>query len=100
NPGTSFNVESGCAFDEMQDPELLKEFIEEAKEHLSTIELNMLGLETNPEDTEAINTVFRPFHSIKGVAGFLNLTEIHHLSHEVENLLDSARSGKMAITDS
>ena len=97
---TLFNEESSSEEDELQDPELLKEFIEEAKEHLSTIELNMLGLETNPEDTEAINTVFRPFHSIKGVAGFLNLTEIHHLSHEVENLLDSARSGKLAITDS
>ena len=62
--------------------------------------MNMLGLETNPEDTEAINAVFRPFHSVKGVAGFLNLMEIHDLSHEVENLLDSARSGKLAVTDS
>ena len=97
---TMFNGESSSDEADVQDPELLKEFIEEAKEHLSTIELNMLGLETNPGDTEAINTVFRPFHSIKGVAGFLNLTEIHHLSHEVENLLDSARSGKLAITDS
>ncbi|MEN6437942.1 MAG: chemotaxis protein CheA [Syntrophobacter sp.] len=85
---------------EMQDPELIKEFIEESKEHLSAIELNMLSLETNPDDQEAINAVFRPFHSIKGVAGFLNFTEIHHLSHEVENLLDAARSGKIAITDS
>ena len=99
-PEAFYNEESSFDVAELQDPELLKEFIEEAKEHLSTIELNMLGLETNPEDTEAINTVFRPFHSIKGVAGFLNLTEIHHLSHEVENLLDSARSGKLAVTDS
>ena len=86
-------------FAEIQDPELLKDFIEEAKEHLSSIEMNMLGLETNPGDTEAINAVFRPFHSIKGVAGFLNLLEIHILSHEVENLLDAARSGKLVVTD-
>ncbi|MCE5336425.1 MAG: chemotaxis protein CheA [Desulfobacteraceae bacterium] len=85
---------------EVQDPELLKDFVEESKEHLSSIELNMLALETDPNDNEAINAVFRPFHSIKGVAGFLNLTEIHHLSHEVENLLDAARSGKLAVTDS
>ncbi len=84
---------------EMQDPELVKDFILEGKEHLSTIELNMLALETNPKDQEAINAVFRPFHSIKGVAGFLNFKEIHHLSHEVENLLDAARSGKLAVTD-
>ncbi len=95
-----FEEESEPEADDMQDPELLKDFIEEAKEHLSSIEMNMLGLETNPGDTEAINAVFRPFHSVKGVAGFLNLQEIHHLSHEVENLLDSARSGKLLITDS
>ena len=95
-----FQVDSSPKVEELQDPELLRDFIEEAKEHLSSIELNMLGLETNPEDLEAINAVFRPFHSIKGVAGFLNLLEIHHLSHEVENLLDSARSGQLAVTDS
>jgi two-component system chemotaxis sensor kinase CheA len=95
-----FDEESGPKVDEIADPELLRDFIEEAKEHLSSIELNMLGLETNPNDIEAINAVFRPFHSIKGVAGFINLIEIHRLSHEVENLLDLARSGKLAITDS
>jgi two-component system, chemotaxis family, sensor kinase CheA len=95
-----FEEESGSKVDEIADPELLRDFIEEAKEHLSSIELNMLGLETNPKDLEAINAVFRPFHSIKGVAGFINLIEIHRLSHEVENLLDLARSGKLAITDS
>ena len=59
----------------------------------------MLALETDPQDNEAINAVFRPFHSIKGVAGFLNLKDIHHLSHEVENLLDAARSGTLVISD-
>ncbi|GLI33548.1 chemotaxis protein CheA [Desulforhabdus amnigena] len=84
---------------ETYDPELLKDFIEEAKEHLASIEINMLSLEANPEDEEAINAVFRPFHSIKGVAGFLNLGEIHHLSHEVENLLDAARAGTIVVTE-
>jgi len=92
--------QNDSAYAELQDPELIKEFIEEAKEHLSAIELNLLALETDPKDSEAINAVFRPFHSIKGVAGFLNFAEIHHLSHEVENLLDAARSGKVAVTDS
>ncbi|HBZ55380.1 MAG TPA: hypothetical protein DEO88_08240, partial [Syntrophobacteraceae bacterium] len=87
------------AWSEVQDPELLKDFIDEAGENLSSIELNMLALETNPGDLDAINNVFRPFHSIKGVAGFLNLKDIHELAHEVENLLDEARSGKLTITD-
>ncbi|NTU47700.1 MAG: chemotaxis protein CheA [Syntrophobacteraceae bacterium] len=85
---------------EIQDPELIKDFIEESREHLAAIELNMLSLEANPKDKEAINAVFRPFHSVKGVAGFLNLKDIHHLSHEVENLLDAARSGTLTISDS
>ncbi len=81
------------------DPELARDFIEEAREHLASIELNMISLESSPTDTEAINAVFRPFHSIKGVSGFLNLTSFHHLSHEVENLLDSARSGTLTIDE-
>ncbi len=84
---------------ELQDPGLIRDFLEEAHEHLASIELNILSLEENPEDNEAINAVFRPFHSVKGVAGFLNLTDIHNLSHEVENLLDDARSGRLAITN-
>jgi two-component system, chemotaxis family, sensor kinase CheA len=84
---------------EFQDPELLKDFIEEAKEHLASIELNMIELEANPNDIGVINDIFRPFHSIKGVAGFLNLKRIHELSHEVENYLDQARSGKLRITN-
>jgi two-component system, chemotaxis family, sensor kinase CheA len=92
-------TEDDAAFGEVQDPELLKDFIEEAREHLSNIELNMLALETNPDDRDAINEVFRPFHSVKGVAGFLNLRDIHELSHEVENLLDEARAGKLTITN-
>lgn len=84
---------------EIQDPELLKDFIEEAKEHLASIELNMITLEADPNDVGVINDIFRPFHSIKGVAGFLNLKQIHHLAHEVENYLDQARSGKLFISN-
>lgn len=100
--------ESTCAREEslsedrpqpLGDPELAREFIEEAREHLESIELHMIALENNPTDAEVINAVFRPFHSIKGVSGFLNLTEVHQLSHEVENLLDMARSGKLTINE-
>lgn len=84
---------------EVQDPELLRDFVEEAKEHLASIEISMISLEADPDDKEAVNSVFRPFHSIKGVAGFLNLKGIHELTHEVENILDEARSGHVKITD-
>ncbi len=83
----------------IEDPDLFKDFLAEAREHLSSIELNMISLEEDPENKEVINAVFRPFHSIKGVAGFLNLKDIHELSHEVENLLDGARSGNFKINE-
>jgi two-component system, chemotaxis family, sensor kinase CheA len=100
-PDTASAVDEEVGSDaaEFQDPELLKDFIEEAKEHLASIEMNMIALEANPEDVGVINDIFRPFHSIKGVAGFLNLKQIHVLSHEVENYLDQARSGKLHITN-
>jgi len=81
------------------DKELVRDFVMESREHVSSIELNLLSLETNPEDMQVIDAVFRPFHSIKGVAGFLNLSDIHRLSHCVESLLDSARSGSLSVTN-
>ena len=80
-----------------EDTELLMSFVAEAMEHLESIEVNTLVLEDTPEDNEALNAVFRPFHTIKGVSGFLNLTRINHLAHALENLLDQARSGNLII---
>ncbi len=77
----------------MQDLDLLSGFIEEASEHLETIEVNVLELENSPDDPEIINNIFRPFHTIKGVAGFLNLKAINKLAHATENLLDDVRNG-------
>ncbi len=83
----------------IQDKELLASFIAEAQEHLDTIEVNILALEQDPEDIEVINAIFRPFHTIKGVAGFLNLKEVNRLSHEIETLLDNARDQKIIIDE-
>lgn len=81
-----------------QDPEIYQDFIAEAMEHLGTIELNIINLEQCPEDKECINNIFRPFHTIKGVSGFLNLQQIHQFSHAMESLLDQARKDKLRIT--
>jgi chemotaxis protein histidine kinase CheA len=66
-------------------------------EHLETIEINLINLEQAPEDKECINAIFRPFHTIKGVSGFLNLQEIHKFSHAVESLLDDARNDNVLV---
>ncbi len=75
----------------------LQEFTCEAKEHLSSAEQAVLELEENLEDKELINTVFRAFHTIKGVAGFMSLTPIVELAHNAEYLLDSARYDKIHL---
>jgi len=79
------------------DLDLHKDFISEALEHLGTIELNIINLEQSPEDKECINAIFRPFHTIKGVSGFLNLQDINRFSHAMESLLDHARNDKLRI---
>ncbi|MFT7620317.1 MAG: two-component system chemotaxis sensor kinase CheA [Planctomycetota bacterium] len=79
------------------DPELLAEFIFEGREHLENADTQLLKLEKDPHDTEATNTVFRAFHTIKGVAGFLELTSLQALAHEAETMLDSAREGVLQL---
>lgn len=80
------------------DPSLLAEFVAEAREHLENADVHLLTLETEPRDKEALNAVFRAFHTIKGVAGFLGLQDIQRLSHEAENLLDRARKQEITLT--
>src|SRR5580692_10948638 len=80
------------------DPELLNDFILEAKEHLTTIELQLLTLDQDPANSEAIHAIFRGFHTIKGMAGFLDLDAVRNVAHEVETVLDLARNEKLAIT--
>ncbi len=82
------------------DAELLKEFINESKEHLQNVEQGILVLEENPTDENTLNSTFRAFHSFKGGSGFLNLIPINKLAHELESLLDLARTRQMQIDSS
>lgn len=77
--------------------ELLGEFHSEALEHLDTIEAALLALDANPEDRDGIDSLFRSFHTLKGNAGFLHLVPMQLLCHEVESLLDLARSDKLVL---
>jgi two-component system chemotaxis sensor kinase CheA len=81
-----------------EDREIVGDFIIEAREHLAQVEVQMLTLEKDPLDSEAINTVFRGFHTIKGLAGFMDLDDIREVAHETETLLDLARNQKLRIT--
>jgi two-component system, chemotaxis family, sensor kinase CheA len=81
------------------DMEILVDFVSEAMENLDTIEVNLMELEQDPSNKDIINNIFRPFHTIKGVAGFLALTKINKLAHTTENFLDGARSGDYIINN-
>lgn len=82
------------------DRELLQEFCTESREHLQNIETGALALEENPADADTLNSIFRAFHTFKGGSGFLNLTPVNMLAHELESLLDLARRGKIQISSS
>jgi len=83
---------------EFLDPEILADFFIEAKEHLETIEPNLLELEKSPENLGLLNEIFRPMHSLKGASGFLGLNKINGLAHKAENILDELRQGSMKVT--
>jgi len=80
------------------DPELLNDFILESREHLTSIELQLLILDQDPAHAEAIHSIFRGFHTIKGMAGFLDLHAVREVAHEVETVLDLARNARLVIT--
>src|SRR5262249_18566855 len=71
-----------------QASELLSDFVLESGEHLAAVESQVLQLEREPHDAEALNAVFRGFHTIKGLAGFLELWEVQKVAHETEAVLD------------
>jgi two-component system, chemotaxis family, sensor kinase CheA len=82
----------------IENEDLLQSFVEEANGHIETLELSLVNMNIESTEAEDINTIFRSIHSIKGCAGFFNLTKIVALSHEMESLLGEVRSGKICIT--
>jgi len=70
------------------DRDLLRDFVQEAREHLEAAEEALLAIEENAEDAEAARTVLRAFHSIKGSAGLLQLPPIVDLAHHAESLVE------------
>lgn len=98
DPSDNQADETAPTLPEDADQEIMSEFIVECLDHISAGEASMLDLESNPDDNELVNTIFRAFHTIKGTSGFLGLDHIQKLAHLAENLLDRAREGEIRIT--
>ena len=82
---------------EDSDPELISAFITETQDLISEAESALLSLEANPDDMDAVNTVFRAFHTVKGTASFLGLEHLSNLAHHAESLLSRVRDGEIKL---
>lgn len=72
-------------------------FIEEARDHIQSLNDNMLKLEENPEDLQIVNEIFRSAHTLKGMAGTMGFVNMQKLTHAMENVLAAARDGKLKV---
>jgi two-component system chemotaxis sensor kinase CheA len=93
--------EPATAVDELPadaDLPLLNDFVVESRDCLEGAEAALLALENDPANAEAINTVFRAFHTIKGTSAFLGLVRISAFAHSAESLLSAVREGKISFT--
>jgi two-component system chemotaxis sensor kinase CheA len=79
------------------DSSFLADFVAEGGDHIRNIEKSLLRLEVVPTEDEALNMVFRSCHTLKGLAGFLELKEIQRLAHAAENLMDRARNHQIVL---
>ena len=73
----------------------LEIFIDETREHLQSLNEQILVLEREPENVDTINEIFRAAHSLKGMAGTMGYKRMQRLTHDMENVFSEIRNGKM-----
>ena len=78
--------------------QFLDSFFEEAGEHIENMEAALLQLESTPDDSELLNTVFRAAHSIKGASSTFGVHAVGEFTHVLESLLDRMRDGEIQVT--
>ncbi|MBZ7985654.1 response regulator [Campylobacter sp. Cr9] len=78
--------------------EILEDFLVEAFELIEQIDHDLVELESNPEDLELLNRIFRVAHTVKGSSSFLNFDVLTKLTHHMEDVLNKARHGELLIT--
>jgi len=78
--------------------DLIVEFITETNESLAAIDLQLVGLEQNPNDKNLLGSIFRLMHTIKGTCGFLGLPRLETCAHRAENVMGRFRDGTLQVT--
>ena len=75
----------------------LEIFIDETKEHIQTLNDQVLILEAEPENIDTVNEIFRAAHSLKGMAGTMGFKRMQRLTHDMENVFSEVRNGKLNV---
>ena len=78
--------------------EIMEDFLVEAFELVEQIDHDLIELESNPEDLELLNRIFRVAHTVKGSSSFLNFDILTKLTHHMEDVLNKARRNELKIT--
>ncbi|MFZ0772212.1 MAG: chemotaxis protein CheA [Candidatus Sulfotelmatobacter sp.] len=81
----------------MSESDIVKDFLVESYENLDRLDRDLVGLEKNPKDKEALAGVFRTIHTIKGTCGFLGFDKLEKVAHVGENLLTRLRDGQLIL---
>ena len=83
---------------DLNNEELLKDFFAEAEQQVENLESNILVIENDPANHEAVDEIFRAAHTLKGGSATVEMTELSTFTHAVEDLLDELRSGTVDVT--
>ncbi|MDD3323587.1 MAG: chemotaxis protein CheW [Sulfurospirillaceae bacterium] len=78
--------------------EILEDFLVEAFELIEQIDQNLVELESNADDLDLLNSIFRVAHTIKGSSSFLGFEILTRLTHHMEDVLNKARKGELKLT--
>ena len=78
--------------------ELLKDYFSEAEQMIENLESNILAIESDPNNHDAIDEIFRAAHTLKGNSAAVEFSEVAHFAHTMEDLLDEVRSDKVQVT--
>lgn len=77
--------------------EIFQDFLIEAGEILEQLNEQLVTLESEPDNRDLLNSVFRSFHTIKGGAGFLAIDALVNVCHVAENVFDVLRNGQRSV---
>ena len=84
----------------MDTSQYLEIFLDESKEHIQSLGDQLMVMEQEPENEDAINEIFRAAHSLKGMAGTMGYKRMQRLTHDMEDVFSEVRNGKMKVDSS